>query len=227
MKFLIFLIAVAAAGAAGYIFEPSLRVTLTGKPADYKNVETKHEAEDAEEKETEERATPKDDAPTVFETPAVTETPTVTETPAAVETPAVTETPAVVETPAVPETPAVVETPAVTETPAVVETPPAPVTAPATEAVGNQPSAAGDPKLIAAMQAHVKSGELKSFSFEQVTEWKTMEKKEVVDGVTYDVGLASFNSTTPFGVKTRQVRALIKDGKVTKWLWANSGMQVD
>jgi hypothetical protein len=189
MKSLLFLIAVAAAGAAGYIFEPKIRESLTGKPENYVKMNKPIESGD-------------DVRP---------------ETPLPVE-PAVVES----EIPFEPVAPPV-ETPPVVDTATVIETPP--VDQPPVEVA--PPPAVAQTDVVAVMQAHIRSGAVKSFNLDQVLEWKALDQSEVVDGVSYDVGVASFNSTTPFGVKTRQARALIKDGKVANWLWANSGMQVD
>ena len=66
---------------------------------------------------------------------------------------------------------------------------------------------------------------MKEFSFEQVLGWKAGEDEEV-DGTKYQTGQAAYKAETIFGVKTIQAKALIKDGKVAKWIWPNSGMEI-
>jgi len=80
-------------------------------------------------------------------------------------------------------------------------------------------------EIVAVMQASVKSGEIKEFSFDQVLGWKAAEDKES-GGETYQSGLASYKAETIFGVKNIQAQALIKDGKVEKWIWPKSGMEI-
>lgn len=80
-------------------------------------------------------------------------------------------------------------------------------------------------EIVAVMQESVKSGEIKEFSFDQVLGWKAAEEKES-GGETYQSGLASYKAETIFGVKNIQAQALIKDGKVAKWIWPKSGMEI-
>ena len=75
------------------------------------------------------------------------------------------------------------------------------------------------------MQDSVRSGQIQEFKFEQVLGWKA-EGGEEVDGVNYQTGLAAYKAETIFGVKTIQAKALIKDGKVEKWIWPKSGMEI-
>jgi hypothetical protein len=80
-------------------------------------------------------------------------------------------------------------------------------------------------EIVEAMQASVKAGEIKEFSFDQVLSWAADEEKES-GGETYQSGLASYKAETIFGVKNIQAQALIKDGKVEKWIWPKSGMEI-
>jgi len=87
-------------------------------------------------------------------------------------------------------------------------------------------SAAMSPEEIEkVMQESIKTAQVKEFTFEQVLGWKAGEPEEV-DGVSYQTGQAAYKAETIFGVKTIQAKALIKDGKVTKWIWPNSGMEI-
>jgi hypothetical protein len=47
-----------------------------------------------------------------------------------------------------------------------------------------------------------------------------------VDGETYQTGLAAYKAETIFGPKTVQAKALIKGGKVIKWIYAKTGMEI-
>ena len=103
------------------------------------------------------------------------------------------------------------------------ETPPAPESMPMPEAA--PAAAAGSPDAVKAMQDSIKAAQIKEFTFDQVLEWKA-EGDEIVDGETYQTGLASYKAETIFGVKTIQAKALIKGGKVQRWIWPKSGMEI-
>ncbi len=105
-------------------------------------------------------------------------------------------------------------------TPEPVPTPeptPAPEPAPA-------PVESGDP--VAIMKASIQAGEIKEFTFDQVLEWLPGEGAETIDGQNYQTGIASYKAETVFGVKTIQAKALIQGGKVVRWLWPKSGMEI-
>ena len=122
--------------------------------------------------------------------------------------------------PAVPTPPPVVAPvtppPADLPKPATPEPPPVPVPAPVE---------AGTTDVVKAMQDSVKAAQIKEFTFEQVLEWKA-EADEAVDGETYQTGLASYKAETIFGVKMIQAKALLKGGKVQRWIWPKSGMEI-
>jgi hypothetical protein len=101
------------------------------------------------------------------------------------------------------------------ETPMEEEAPPAAPTAP--------PAAPAD--VVAVMQESIKSGQIKEFTFDQVLGWKA-EADEVVDGESYQTGVAAYKAETIFGVKTIQAKALIQGGKVIRWIWPKSGMEI-
>ena len=75
------------------------------------------------------------------------------------------------------------------------------------------------------MQESVKGGGIKEFKFEQVEGWKAGEE-ENVDGELYQTGLAAYKAQTIFGEKTVQAKALIQKGKVVKWIYAKTGMEI-
>lgn len=124
---------------------------------------------------------------------------------------------------AIPEPPPVPEpTPTPEPTPAPVAIPePAP-------AVEPEPAAApvaSQVDVVKVMQDSIRAAQIKEFTFEQVLDW-TAEADETVDGDSYQTGLASYKAETIFGVKTIQAKALIRDGKVQRWIWPKSGMDI-
>ena len=75
------------------------------------------------------------------------------------------------------------------------------------------------------MQDSIQAAQIKEFTFDQVLDW-TAGPDETVDGETYQTGVASYKAETIFGVKTIQAKALIKGGKVQRWIWPKSGMEI-
>lgn len=106
---------------------------------------------------------------------------------------------------------------------------PAPDPAPAPEpapAPSSPSSPDGAVDVVAVMKGSIKAAEIKEFTFDQVLDWQAGDGPETVDGETYHTGIASYKAETVFGVKTIQAKALIKGGKVVKWLWPKSGMEI-
>ena len=92
-----------------------------------------------------------------------------------------------------------------------------------TDSSGTTP---GDPEeTVKAMQTSIKSAQIKEFTFDQILEWKA-DTDEIVDGETYQIGLASYKAETIFGTKMIQAKALIKTGKVQRWIWPKSGAEI-
>ena len=107
------------------------------------------------------------------------------------------------------------------------EVPPDPVATPEpAPVVEPAPTVAEGPTdAVKAMQDSIKAAQIKEFTFDQVLEWKA-DADEIVDGETYQTGVASYKAETIFGVKTIQAKALIKGGKVQRWIWPKSGMEI-
>ena len=82
-----------------------------------------------------------------------------------------------------------------------------------------------DDEIVELMKKSVADGAVKEFKADQVKEWKAAEK-ETVDGTEYQTGLAGYMAATIFGLKPVQAKALIKDGKVDRWVYAKSGMEI-
>lgn len=134
--------------------------------------------------------------------------------------------------PAPAPTPAPIEPVAVTPTPAPAPDPtmpavePAPVVEPTTPSP--EPSGGGDltdDQIVELMKQSIAGGAVKEFKADQVKGWKAAEK-ETVDGTEYQTGLAAYEAATIFGVKPVQAKALIKGGKVERWVYAKSGMEI-
>ncbi|MGL4398631.1 MAG: hypothetical protein ACRCXD_02075 [Luteolibacter sp.] len=100
---------------------------------------------------------------------------------------------------------------------------PAPVEpAPAAPAA---PAVATSLDAVQLMQASIKTGQIKEFTFDQVLDWAAAPD-ETIGGETYQTGLASYKAETIFGVKTIQAKALIKGGVLQRWIWPKSGMEI-
>jgi hypothetical protein len=140
--------------------------------------------------------------------PGPAPSPTPAPAPAPIEPVAVTPAPVPAPNPAMP----VVE-----PTPAVEPTPPSP-----------EPSGGGDltdDQIVELMKKSIAGGAVKEFKADQVKGWKAAEK-ETVDGTEYQTGLAAYEAATIFGVKPVQAKALIKGGKIERWVYAKSGMEI-
>ncbi len=82
-----------------------------------------------------------------------------------------------------------------------------------------------DAQAIAAMQSSIKSGSITEFQFSQVKEWK-FKGEETINGEAYQVGVASYTAKTLFGEQNHDAKALFKDGKLVKWVWAVNNFEM-
>ena len=80
-------------------------------------------------------------------------------------------------------------------------------------------------QITALMQENIKGGGVKEFKFEEVKGWQAGEEEDI-DNETYQTGLAAYQAVTIFGPKTVQAKALIKGGKIVKWVYAKTGMEI-
>jgi hypothetical protein len=80
-------------------------------------------------------------------------------------------------------------------------------------------------EIVALIQENIRSAKIKEFTFEKVTDWKAGDESEI-DGVKYQSGDITYKSETIFGVKNIQARALIQGGKVARWIWPSSGLEI-
>ncbi len=102
---------------------------------------------------------------------------------------------------------------------------PAEPEAPAAEPDAPAGDLAAPSDVVQTMQASVKSGQIKEFKFDQVTEWKAGEP-EAFEGEMFQTGTALYTASTVLGEKSIQAKALIKDGKVQRWVWLRNGMEI-
>jgi hypothetical protein len=82
-----------------------------------------------------------------------------------------------------------------------------------------------DSDVVQVMQSSIDAGQIKEFTKAQVLSWTT-STDEIADGETYQIGLAAYKAETIFGIKTIQAKAMIQSGKVVRWIWPKSGMEI-
>ena len=240
MKALGYISVILVAGLLGFAMYPSIYPTLVqaGWVEDYRGEKpaTDQEAtEDGAQKAPDSEATAKQSAPPQAQ--GEPEPAPAPETPAAKPEPK-------------PEPPPVAAQPEVKkpEPAPAPKPPPAPAPAPKPEpappVAGGQPAGqpappAGAPaqpeppkqatshaaEIVNIMKASIRSGQIKEFTYNQVIGWKG-GGEEKIEGETYLTGLVAYKAKTIFGVNTIQAKALIQDGKVVKWIWPKSGMEI-
>lgn len=86
-------------------------------------------------------------------------------------------------------------------------------------------SALSPDDIVKLMQESIRSGQIKEFTFDQVIGWKAGEEEEF-EGEKYQTGLAAYKAETIFGVKNIQAKAMIQGGKVIRWIWPTSGLEI-
>ncbi len=121
-------------------------------------------------------------------------------------------------------TPAPIPEPAPDPAPEPTPTPepaPDPAPDPAPPAVAGANSSA----IVTIMKQSLSSGQIKEFKLDQVTEWKAGEP-ETVDGESFQTGTAQYKAVTFLGEKSIEAKAFIKGGKVARWIWPRSGMEI-
>ncbi|MFM2296419.1 MAG: hypothetical protein RL117_126 [Verrucomicrobiota bacterium] len=83
----------------------------------------------------------------------------------------------------------------------------------------------GPDEIVQLMKTSLRSGQITEFKLEQVNDWKPGEE-ETIDGEPFQTGLATYQAETIFGTKNIQAKALIKGGKVVRWIWPTSGLEI-
>lgn len=87
------------------------------------------------------------------------------------------------------------------------------------------PAAPTDNEIRQVMYQSIQRAEIDRFTIGQVSEWKEFGEEEI-DGVTYQFGLLEYREPTLFGEREREAKALIRDGKVEKWIWTSNGLRI-
>jgi len=88
-----------------------------------------------------------------------------------------------------------------------------------------EPTTLTEAQLVNAMQSSIKSGRITEFQFAQVKDWK-FSGEETINGQSYKVGVASYTAKTLFGDQTHEAKALFRDGKLVKWVWAANNFEM-
>lgn len=154
--------------------------------------------------------------------PEVTPTDKILTTPVPVDNPAETE----ITAPVAPEpvVKALVEPKQEQEQEPVVVTPPQ--VEPSTSAPPAGQDLFTDDEIIAMMKKEVEAGNVREFKTSQVTEWK-VGPEEIFNGNTYQQsGRVIFKAQTLLGEQIHGAIALIKDGKIDRWLWARNMLEM-
>lgn len=80
--------------------------------------------------------------------------------------------------------------------------------------------------VVAIMKNSLMNKQIQEIRFEQVTDWQP-GPVEIIDGQPYDTGTIIY-STEFFGTKRDiQAKAVIQNGRVIRWLWAKSGLELN
>ena len=80
-------------------------------------------------------------------------------------------------------------------------------------------------ELIDILKASVKAGDVNEFEFSQVISWKEADE-ELIGSDTFQVGMVTYKADTIFDEQQLDAKAIIKDGKVVKWLWPTTNTQM-
>lgn len=75
------------------------------------------------------------------------------------------------------------------------------------------------------MHQSLQNGEISHFDVSQVTR-VTDVGQEVINGVQYQFGILEYRDNTVFGQRDFEAKALIRDGKLEKWVWPANGMRI-
>lgn len=103
--------------------------------------------------------------------------------------------------------------------------PPAPEPEPEPEPEPAAVPKLGEAAVVALLKQDVEAGNVTEFKANQVTAWKAGEDMEF-DGETYQTGRVTFRAQTILGVQEHEAIALIEDGKVYKWMWAKTKLEM-
>lgn len=114
---------------------------------------------------------------------------------------------------------------AVASTPEPTPPTPEPAPTPPTPEPDPEPTKLDAAAIVTLMKSSVQAGKVTEFKGDQVTSWKAGEDMEF-DGDTYQTGLVTFKAETILGVQEHDAIALIEDGKIYKWMWAKTKLEM-
>jgi len=93
------------------------------------------------------------------------------------------------------------------------------------EPVGIPVANAEDLQIRQLMHQSLQNGEIDHFAVNQVIR-VTEVGQEVINGIQYQFGILEYRDNTVFGQKEFEAKALIRDGKVERWIWPANGMRI-
>lgn len=79
--------------------------------------------------------------------------------------------------------------------------------------------------IVKAMQENVKANGNGEFTFEDIIEWNT-GPDEIIDGESYQTGITKGEKQTILGRNAIATKALIKNGKVVRWVYQRTNMPI-
>lgn len=80
----------------------------------------------------------------------------------------------------------------------------------------------GSAPVFDAMKASLRNGDLEDWLLEDARRWR-WTGKETINGTTYEAGLVVTEVETIFGVFSKEIKALVRNGAVVKWVDPVSG----
>lgn len=83
-----------------------------------------------------------------------------------------------------------------------------------------------DSDLLAVVKGSVKNKDISEFTSEAVTEW-TIGENETIFEKEYQVGLVTFQKKTFLGDQPVSAKALVRNGKLEKWVYVETGVEID
>ena len=81
-------------------------------------------------------------------------------------------------------------------------------------------------QIVEVMKKSIKEGAVKEFTFDQVKDWQGQEEKETIDGTEFQIGIATYEGQTIFGLRDVKAKALIQNGAIDRWVYANTGRPI-
>jgi len=82
-----------------------------------------------------------------------------------------------------------------------------------------------DKQFTEILKSSVEAGDVNEFKSSQVLSWKR-EGEELMGGESYEVGMVTYKAQTIFDEQELKAKALVKDGKVVRWLWPSTNTEM-